>query len=106
MSAIRDWLSRTVAGRALLTGAVVKLFALALGLALARGSALVETLDTLGDICLVAGAAVLAYRLFVVTKRRLLWRVRRRLTLSYIFIGFVPACSSSPSSCCAGCWWC
>ena len=39
----------------------------------------------------VCGAAVLAYRLFVVTKRRLLWRVRRRLTLSYIFIGFVPA---------------
>ena len=90
MSAIRDWLSRTVAGRALFVGVVVKAFALALGLALGHTSRLTATVDTLGDICLVAGAAVLAYRLFVVTKRRLLWRVRRRLTLSYIFIGFVP----------------
>jgi len=89
--AMRHWLSRTFAGRALLTGAAVKVFALALSVLLEAGSTLVETLDTLGDICLVAGAAVLAYRLFVVTKRRLLWRVRRRLTLSYIFIGFVPA---------------
>src|SRR5690349_7034356 len=31
------------------------------------------------------------YRLFAETKRRLLWRVRRKLILSYIFIGFVPA---------------
>ena len=90
MSALRDWLSGTFAGRALIIGTVVKSVTLALGL-VQSGSALVETLDTLGDICLVAGAAVLAYRLFVVTKRRLLWRVRRRLTLSYIFIGVVPA---------------
>jgi serine phosphatase RsbU (regulator of sigma subunit) len=90
VTAIRDWLSRTFAGRALLVGAVVKFLALALGLVLGTTSPLVSTIDTLGDICLVAGAAVLAYRLFVVTKRRLLWRVRRRLTLSYIFIGFVP----------------
>jgi phosphoserine phosphatase RsbU/P len=90
VTAIRNWLSHTFAGRALLVGAVVKFFALALGLILGTTSALVGTIDTLGDISLVAGAAVLAYRLFVVTKRRLLWRVRRRLTLSYIFIGFVP----------------
>ena len=90
MSAIRDWLSRTFAGRALLVGAVVKFLALVLRLVLGNASGLAATIDTLGDISLVAGAAVLAYRLFVVTKRRLLWRVRRRLTLSYIFIGFVP----------------
>jgi sigma-B regulation protein RsbU (phosphoserine phosphatase) len=90
VSALRDWLSGTFAGRAILAGTAVKSLTLALGL-VRSGSALIETLDTIGDICLVAGAAVLAYRLFVVTKRRLLWRVRRRLTLSYIFIGFVPA---------------
>ena len=71
-------------------GAVVKSVTLTLAVVV-PSSALVETIDTLGDVSLVAGAAVLAYRLFVVTKRRLLWRVRRRLTLSYIFIGFVPA---------------
>ena len=32
-----------------------------------------------------------AWRLFVLMKRRLLWRVRRKLILSYIFIGVVPA---------------
>ena len=90
MSALRDWLSGTFAGRALLVGAAVKSATLALRV-LQVSPGLVETLDALGDICLVAGAAVLAYRLFVVTKRRLLWRVRRRLTLSYIFIGVVPA---------------
>ena len=37
------------------------------------------------------GASVLVYRLFVIVKRRMLWRVRRKLTLSYIFIGVVPA---------------
>jgi phosphoserine phosphatase RsbU/P len=90
VSALRDWLSGTFAGRALLVGAAVKLFTLALGVfQIAPG--VVEMLDAFGDICLVAGAAILAYRLFVVTKRRLLWRVRRRLTLSYIFIGVVPA---------------
>ena len=31
------------------------------------------------------------YRLTAVPRRRLLWRVRRKLIISYIFIGFVPA---------------
>ena len=77
-----DWLSGTFAGRALLAGAALKAVALLSG---------VSAIDTLGDIALVTAAAVLAYRLFIIAKRRLLWRVRRRLTLSYIFIGFVPA---------------
>ena len=48
----------------------------------------------------VSGAATIAlaialvfffWRLFVQVKRRLLWRVRRRLILSYIFIGVIPS---------------
>ena len=50
-----------------------------------------ELIDTAGDITLMAGALVLGYRFFVDAKQQLLWRVRRKLTLSYIFIGFVPA---------------
>ena len=38
-----------------------------------------------------SGAAYFLFRLLVLAKRRLLWRVRRKLILSYIFIGFVPA---------------
>ena len=39
--------------------------------------------------CISVGYFV--WRLFVLMKRRLLWRVRRKLILSYIFIGVVPA---------------
>ena len=52
---------------------------------------------SLGVVDTVAGLAppsALTYfvaRLIVLAKRRLLWRVRRKLILSYIFIGFVPA---------------
>jgi serine phosphatase RsbU (regulator of sigma subunit) len=87
---IRRWVSGTFSGRALGIGAAVKL--IAFGLRLAFGSAtLVEAIDTIGDVALVVGAAILAYRLFVDAKRVVLWRVRRKLTLSYVFIGFVPA---------------
>jgi sigma-B regulation protein RsbU (phosphoserine phosphatase) len=48
-------------------------------------------LNVLSDVALVAGAAVLAWRLFIDLRRVVLWRVRRKLTLSYIFIGFIPA---------------
>ena len=91
MSVIRAWLRETLSGRALSIGAIVKLVTAAIALASDRAPAAVELLDTAADLCLMVGAAALAYRLFVVLKRRVLWRVRRKLTLSYIFIGFVPA---------------
>lgn len=87
--ALRAWLTGTVAGRTLAAGAALKLAAVAGRLGGAAGP--IEALDALADICLVAGAAALGYRLFADVKRRVLWRVRRKLTLSYIFIGFVPA---------------
>jgi len=42
-------------------------------------------------IGLVIAVGVLAWRLFVQIKRRLLWRVRAKLILSYIFIGVIPS---------------
>ncbi len=42
-------------------------------------------------LVILLGGSLLLYRLFTIITRRLLWRVRRKLTLSYIFIGFVPA---------------
>src|SRR6476661_8995578 len=42
-------------------------------------------------IGLAIAVAVFAWRLFVQIKRRLLWRVRRKLILSYIFIGVIPS---------------
>jgi serine phosphatase RsbU (regulator of sigma subunit) len=82
-------LGGTFTGRALVLGTLLKL--LALLLQLGGASAAAGVIDTAGTISLIAGAAALAFRLFTEAKRSLLWRVRRKLTLSYIFIGFVPA---------------
>ncbi|MGH9348843.1 MAG: PP2C family protein-serine/threonine phosphatase [Vicinamibacterales bacterium] len=87
----RRWLTSTFAGRALAAGACIKLVTIGAGAALGPLPGLLEALDTIGGISLVIGVVAVAYRLFVAAKRRLLWRVRRKLTLSYIFIGFVPA---------------
>ncbi len=42
-------------------------------------------------IALAVALIVFGWRLFVQVKRRLLWRVRRKLILSYIFIGVIPS---------------
>ena len=89
-AAVRRWITGTFSGRALAIGATVKVVALLTGL-VARGSSVVGVVDTLADICLVSGAVAMAWRMFLDARRLLLWRVRRKLTISYIFIGFVPA---------------
>lgn len=83
-------LFRTLPGRALITGAAVKLivFALSLGLPLPSG---LRLLDTLASIVLVATGAYFVAQGIAIAQRRLLWRVRRKLIISYIFIGVVPA---------------
>ena len=60
---------------------------------LSRGSvpAFLGVIDVVAGVALAAGATYFVFRLIVVAKRRLLWRVRRKLILSYIFIGFIPA---------------
>jgi sigma-B regulation protein RsbU (phosphoserine phosphatase) len=89
-SLVRRWLTGTFSGRALLGGVAIKLLALVLRLAVGA-SGVVEAIDTIGDIAIVAAAVAIGYRLYVDIKRVVLWRVRRKLTLSYIFMGFVPA---------------
>ena len=86
---IRRWLIGTFAGRAFLVGASVKLVAFVLSLILGRSRGL-DAFDAIGDVALVAATIALGYRVYVDVKRRLLWRVRRKLIVSYIFIGFVP----------------
>ena len=44
-----------------------------------------------GSLALLFGVAYGLTRLAVWAKRRLLWRVRRKLILSYVFVGVVPA---------------
>jgi phosphoserine phosphatase RsbU/P len=87
--AFRSWITGTFAGRAIAIGALIKLLAFILGATLGRSSR-IDAFDSIGDVALVAAACVLGYRIYVDAKRRLLWRVRRKLILSYIFIGVVP----------------
>ncbi len=54
-------------------------------------SGLVATVDTVAGIAIAVGAVYLFVRFFLIARRRLLWRVRRKLILSYVLIGVVPA---------------
>jgi sigma-B regulation protein RsbU (phosphoserine phosphatase) len=51
----------------------------------------VRVTNSLATLGLAIAVGVFAWRLFVQIKRRLLWRVRRKLILSYIFIGVIPS---------------
>ena len=62
------------------------------------GLRLLVTLPAVFDIVgiaatlgLIISLSYFVWRLFVLSRRRLLWRVRRKLIISYIFIGVVPA---------------
>jgi phosphoserine phosphatase RsbU/P len=50
-----------------------------------------RVLSSAATIGLIVSVGYFATRLFVLMKQRLLWRVRRRLILSYIFIGVIPS---------------
>lgn len=83
-------LLRTLPGRAILIGASVKLLVFVLALTV-QPPAVVRVLDTAASVALVAAGLWFLGRGVSVAQRHLLWRVRRKLIISYIFIGFVPA---------------
>jgi sigma-B regulation protein RsbU (phosphoserine phosphatase) len=86
----RTWLLRTFPGRALVLGAVIKAVTWPIDLVSALPAAL-EPVDMVGSLALLFAGAYGLTRLAVWAKRRLLWRVRRKLILSYVFVGVVPA---------------
>jgi serine phosphatase RsbU (regulator of sigma subunit) len=89
-SVVRAWLTGTWVGRLLVSGFALKAVAYAGTLVSGAVAAALGPLDRVGNLALVAAGAFLLYRLPGVVRRRLLWRVRSRLVLSYIFIGVVP----------------
>jgi len=78
------------AGRLLLGGLAVRLLVWLAGVVV-TASAPLEILRRLATIALIVGGAVVLWRLSRALRLRLLWRVRRKLILSYFFIGVVPA---------------
>ena len=87
----RTWLLRTFPGRALVVAVVIKLVTWPLAFAWGELPPLVVAVDIVGSLALLFAVAYGLTRAVVWAKRRLLWRVRRKLILSYVFVGVVPA---------------
>src|SRR6478609_10093623 len=86
----RTWLLRTFPGRALVLGLVIKAITWPLGFFSPLPPAL-DAINMVGSLALLFALAYGLTRFGVWAKRGLLWRVRRKLILSYVFVGVVPA---------------
>jgi sigma-B regulation protein RsbU (phosphoserine phosphatase) len=86
----RDLLLSTWPGRLFIISAALKLVVALIRLA-GDLPQVVSVLSSAATIGLIVSVSVFIWRLFVLMKQRLLWRVRRKLILSYIFIGVVPS---------------
>src|SRR5256884_1140712 len=88
---MRQYLLHALPGRAIIVGAAIK-FVVWLVRAISGGvPAFLSVVDTVAGLAIAAGATYFAFRLIVLAKRRLLWRGRRKMILSYIFLRFLPA---------------
>ena len=87
----RRWLVGSLPGRALLLGAAIKAVLAVTRLVVDPLPAALRPVDSAGTLALVLGLGYLAARGAVWMRRRLLWRVRRKLILSYVFVGLVPS---------------
>jgi phosphoserine phosphatase RsbU/P len=85
-----DLLLRTWAGRLFLASAALKVVVGVLRLAGVVPS-VAAVLSGAATIGIIVSLGFFVWQLFLLTKRELLWAVRRKLILSYIFIGVVPS---------------
>ncbi len=90
MPSARQMLLHSWSGRLFIVAAAVKMLVSVLR-SVATVPGAIEVLSSAATLGLVVAVGSFIWRLFVLTQRRLLWRVRRKLILSYIFIGVVPA---------------
>jgi len=88
---VKHALLRTLPGRAIVIGLAIKLAVFFLRTLAGQMSAFVGVFDTAGSIAVASGGGYFLVRGMAFVRRRLLWRVRRKLIISYIFVGFVPA---------------
>ena len=86
----RHLLLRSWPGRLFIAAAALKLIVAAIRMA-GDVPEVARVLSTAATIALIVSVGAFVWRLVLLVKRRLLWRVRRKLILSYIFIGVVPA---------------
>src|SRR6478735_6018904 len=86
----RELLFGTWPGRLFLISAAVKLV-VALWRVTGALPSVARVTSSAATIGLGVAVGVFAWRLFVQIKRRLLWGVRQKLILSYVFIGVIPS---------------
>jgi phosphoserine phosphatase RsbU/P len=88
---VRGALLHTLPGRVIVVGIALKLAVLAAGVLLGAESPFLNVVDRVAGLAAAIGVSYFLVQLILLAKRRLLWRVRRKLLVSYIFIGFFPA---------------
>ncbi len=86
----RRWLFRSFPGRAALAGVAIKAIVLVVGWIAPSAATTLDAVDAVGSLALIFAVGYGVARGIIWAKRRLLWRVRRKLILSYIFVGLVP----------------
>lgn len=87
LRAIPRTLARSWPGRFFLAGAATKILLFPF---VADGESLLAWVDVSASLALAIGLGHMLVRSIARLRRRLLWRVRRKLIVSYVFIGFVP----------------
>ena len=92
VGAATHWLRTSWPGRILLLGLLLKIIQSA-GTAVSATPrpSILDGVDRAGTLAVVVGGGYLFARLLLWMRRRLLWRVRRKLILSYVFVGLVPS---------------
>jgi len=88
---VRGALLHTLPGRVIVVGVALKLAVLTFVVLLGTESPFLNVVDRVAGLAAAVGAGYFVVQLILLAKRRLLWRVRRKMMLSYFFIGFVPA---------------
>ncbi len=90
LARVHEFCLKTWPGRLLVLGIAIKAVVLGLdGAGLEKHGAL-AVVSTLGGLALAIGVGMLGYRLLQSASRNLLWRIRWKLIVSYVFIGVVP----------------
>ncbi|HZR24697.1 MAG TPA: hypothetical protein VFA59_13975, partial [Vicinamibacterales bacterium] len=91
MEQLRRYFFQTLAGRAIVVGLAIKIGLFIVGAIAGPLPTFLSVVDTVAGLAVAAGGAYFLFRLVVLAQRRLLWRVRRKLILSYVFVGLIPA---------------
>jgi sigma-B regulation protein RsbU (phosphoserine phosphatase) len=86
----RRWLLKSLPGRLLLAGVAIKAVCAAIGAVFPSTWTRLDAVDAIGSLAIIVVCGYGLARGIVWAKRRLLWRVRRKLILSYVFVGLVP----------------